>query len=288
MTDNLTNDPNAYLRDLQRIEREQELAKLRTLSIEFTGVLDYFPKLREELEAFHHAEGVAFDGLSDRLRPTLKQAANLQFEIEHLPAELCEASEMQVFMQRFKQAMGLQFAEQLMWQFNGIRQSVRQRLVQEKEVAERQIREKVEAERRARERVEAERKARERADIERAERKRWEAECRKREAKETRKKTMHIVWNALVGSLLGGAVWLSFSYFNANFIIGGIGGCIGGGFVGVSTRNIGIMGGRSYGVRRYFGHLLQGKFDWVKYCIIGGIIGGVISLFILRLVLSRE
>jgi len=99
MTNNLTSDPAAYLSELQRIEREQELAKLRTLSLEFAGVLDFFPKLREELEAFHHADGIAFDGLADRLRPTLKTAANRQFEIEHLSAELHNAPEMQTFLQ---------------------------------------------------------------------------------------------------------------------------------------------------------------------------------------------
>ncbi len=40
MTDNLINNPAAYLSELQRIEREQELAKLRTLSLEFAGVLN--------------------------------------------------------------------------------------------------------------------------------------------------------------------------------------------------------------------------------------------------------
>ena len=77
MSNDFTNDPAAYLQELQRIEREQELAKLRTLCLEFAGVLDYFPKLREELDAFHRTEGIAFDGLADRLRPTLKQAATL-------------------------------------------------------------------------------------------------------------------------------------------------------------------------------------------------------------------
>lgn len=159
MTDNLTSDPVAYLRELQRIEREQELAKLRTLSLEFAGVLDYFPKLREELEAFHHTDGIAFDGLTDRLRSTLQQAVNLQFDMMDLPANLRNAPEMQAFVQRVKQVMGLQLVGRFMAQFNGIYQDTHTRFVQE-----------TEAEYKAREKIEAERKARELADKERRER----------------------------------------------------------------------------------------------------------------------
>lgn len=107
MSNDFTNDPKAYLSELQRIEREQELAKLRTLSLEFAGVLDFFPKLCEELEAFNRAKGIAFDGLADRLRPTLKQAADLQFEIEHLPIEVKSTSGMQLFIQQMRETMPL-------------------------------------------------------------------------------------------------------------------------------------------------------------------------------------
>jgi len=162
MSDDFTNDPNAYLRDLQRIEREQELAKLRTLSLEFAGVLDFFPKLREELDAFHQAEGIAFDGLSDRLRPTLKQAADLHFETEHLPADVRNAPEMQAFVQRVKQSMGVQVVGLFAAQFQGVCQNIRQRFAREKTEAERQAKEKAEFKRQARARAEMERKARER------------------------------------------------------------------------------------------------------------------------------
>ena len=139
MSNDIFNDPNAYLRELQRIEREQELAKLRTLSLEFAGVLDYFPKLREELEAFHHADGIAFDGLADRLRPVLKQSADIQFEIEHFPAELRNTPEIQAFIQKTSNIMSLQSSESFINQFHGICHEVRQRLAQEKITQENKI-----------------------------------------------------------------------------------------------------------------------------------------------------
>ena len=138
MSNDIFNDPNAYLSELQRIEREQELAKLRTLSLEFAGVLEFFPKLREELEAFHHADGIAFDGLADRLRSNLKQAADFQFEIEHLPADVRNAAEMQAFVQQARTTMGLQLID-LPNQLQGVCQDIRQQSVQmavEKEKAE--------------------------------------------------------------------------------------------------------------------------------------------------------
>lgn len=159
MTDNFTSNPAAYLSELQRIEREQELAKLRTLRLEFAGVLDFFPQLREELKAFGNADGIAFDDLSGRLRSTLQQAADLQFDMMDLPAELRDAPEMQAFVQQVKQAMGLQFVGRCTVQFNGICQDIQTRFSQ-----------KAEVERKAREKIEAERKAQERSDNERRER----------------------------------------------------------------------------------------------------------------------
>ena len=173
MTDNLTSDPAAYLRELQRIEREQELAKLRTLSLEFAGVLEFFPKLREELEAFHHADGIAFDGLTDRLRPALKTAANRQFEIEHLSIDLRNAPEMQTFLQHVKKTISLQSVKRLDVQFHGVCQDIHQRHQKEKsdkerrakEEMEHQARKKADKERQAKE--EMERQAKEKADKER-------------------------------------------------------------------------------------------------------------------------
>ena len=128
MSNDIFNDPNAYLSELQRIEREQELAKLRTLSLEFAGVLDYFPKLREELEAFHHADGIAFDGLADRLRSNLKQAADLQFELEHLPADVRNAAEMQAFVQSLKAGVTSQTVAAFAAKFQPLCTAVRQQL----------------------------------------------------------------------------------------------------------------------------------------------------------------
>ena len=159
MTDNFTSNPAAYLSELQRIEREQELAKLRTLRLEFAGVLDFFPKLREELTAFDNTNGIAFDDLSVRLRSTLQQAVDLQFDMMDLPAELRDAPEMQAFVQQVKQAMGLQFVGRCTVQFNGICQDIQTRFSQKAEV-ERKAREKIDAERKARERAEKERRER--------------------------------------------------------------------------------------------------------------------------------
>ena len=124
MSNDIFNDPNAYLSELQRIEREQELAKLRTLSLEFAGVLDFFPKLREELDAFYEAKGIAFDGLTNRLRPIIKQAADIQFEIEHLSADLRDASEMKMFEQQVKQTMNLGSIQRVAAQFKATYQGV--------------------------------------------------------------------------------------------------------------------------------------------------------------------
>ena len=148
MNNDFTNDPKAYLRELQRIEREQELAKLRTLSLEFAGVLNYFPKLREELEAFHQTDGIAFDGLADRLRSNLKQAADLQFELEHLSPELRNTTEVQAFVRQVFTTMNLQLVERFAAQFQGVCHDTRQRLAREQADAERRAREQAEATRR--------------------------------------------------------------------------------------------------------------------------------------------
>ena len=147
MNNDFTNDPKAYLRELQRIEREQELAKLRTLSLEFAGVLNYFPKLREELEAFHQTDGIAFDGLADRLRSNLKQAADLQFELEHLSPELRNTTEVQAFVRQVFTTMNLQLVERFAAQFQGVCHDTRQRLAREQADAERRAREQAEARR---------------------------------------------------------------------------------------------------------------------------------------------
>lgn len=170
MTDNFTNNPAAYLSELQRIERKQERAKLRTLSLEFAGVLDFFPKLREELKAFGNTDGIAVYDLADRLRSTLQQAVDLQFDMEDLPADLRNAPEMQIFVQRVKQTMSLQFVGRFTAQFNDICQGIQTRFVQEQAIAAQRTKDKAEAERKAREKIEAERKARERAEKERRER----------------------------------------------------------------------------------------------------------------------
>ena len=155
MNNDFTNDPKAYLRELQRIEREQELAKLRTLSLEFAGVLNYFPKLREELEAFHQTDGIAFDGLADRLRSNLKQAADLQFELEHLSPELRNTTEVQAFVRQVFTTMNLQLVERFAAQRKGITHDAQRRLDAEREKAE-AARQKADAERREREKVEPE------------------------------------------------------------------------------------------------------------------------------------
>ena len=143
------------MRELQRIEREQELAKLRTLSLEFAGVLNYFPKLREELEAFHQTDGIAFDGLADRLRSNLKQAADLQFELEHLSPELRNTTEVQAFVRQVFTTMNLQLVERFAAQRKGITHDAQRRLDAEREKAE-AARQKADAERREREKVEPE------------------------------------------------------------------------------------------------------------------------------------
>ena len=157
MNNDFTNDPKAYLRELQRIEREQELAKLRTLSLEFAGVLNYFPKLREELEAFHQTDGIAFDGLADRLRSNLKQAADLQFELEHLSPELRNTTEVQAFVRQVFTTMNLQLVERFAAQRKGITHDAQRRLDAEREKAE-AARQKADAERREREQAEAARR----------------------------------------------------------------------------------------------------------------------------------
>lgn len=124
MNNGFSETPASYLNELQRIEREQELAKLRTLSLEFAGVLDFFPKLREELDAFYEAKGIAFDGLTNRLRPIIKQAADIQFEIEHLSADLRDASEMKMFEQQVKQTMNLGSIQRVAAQFKATYQGV--------------------------------------------------------------------------------------------------------------------------------------------------------------------
>ncbi len=187
MNNDFTNDPKAYLRELQRIEREQELAKLRTLSLEFAGVLNYFPKLREELEAFHQTDGIAFDGLADRLRSNLKQAADLQFELEHLSPELRNTTEVQAFVRQVFTTMNLQLVERFAAQRKGITHDAQRRLD-----AERRAREQAEAARLAQEQREREERqkvereqaeaARQKADAERRAREQAEAARRKLEA----------------------------------------------------------------------------------------------------------
>jgi formylglycine-generating enzyme required for sulfatase activity len=135
MTDNLTNTPAAYLSELQRIEREQELAKLRTLSLEFAGVLGFFPKLREELNAFHNTDGIAFHKLDDRLRTILGEAANLQFKIQGLARLQRDVPKMREFLQRLQQEMGLQFVERFSIQFSDLCDDIDRSFVKDKAIS---------------------------------------------------------------------------------------------------------------------------------------------------------
>ena len=183
MSNDFTHDPAAYLRELQRIEREQELAKLRTLCLEFAGVLNFFPKLREELEAFHHADGIAFDGLADRLRATLKAAADLQFDLEQLPSASRQSPEMQGFLQQTRRSMGLQSVERFTQQYKGVLQDVQRRLVTEQRVREQREAEHLAAEQAAAKRREAERLAAEQAAAKRREAERAAAKQRALQAK---------------------------------------------------------------------------------------------------------
>lgn len=107
------NDSTAELSKQQSLERKEELAKLRTLDLEFAGVLAYFPKLRKEFHALLLGSNViAFDGLVERLRTTLKQAAKFQFEIECLPKAVLHTPEMQEFLWKtVHETMGLQMVE---------------------------------------------------------------------------------------------------------------------------------------------------------------------------------
>ena len=146
MSHDFTNDPAAYLQELQRIEREQELAKLRTLCLEFASVLNAFPQLREELDAFHRTNGIAFDGLADRLRPTLKQAADLQFDLEQLPTASRQSPEVQGFLQQTRRSMGLQSVERFAQQYKGVLQDLQRRLATEQRAREQREAERLAAE----------------------------------------------------------------------------------------------------------------------------------------------
>ena len=65
MSNDFTNDPAAYLQALQRIEREQELAKLRTLCLEFGSVLQRLPRMKAEMETFLAPnQGLDYAGLA--------------------------------------------------------------------------------------------------------------------------------------------------------------------------------------------------------------------------------
>ena len=99
MHDDLTNDPNAYFRNLQQLANEQDRAKLTTLAVEFGSVLQRLPRMKAEMEAFLLPnQSLDYSGLLQRLEPSLEQAATFLDEVDFLPTALKQTEAVQSFI----------------------------------------------------------------------------------------------------------------------------------------------------------------------------------------------
>jgi hypothetical protein len=143
--------PEAYLHLLQRIERDQELEKLSELATTFQAALQFFKKLPGELNAFRNADGVKYDGLSDHVRPLLKQAEALRKSIDHLSSDLRTAPEMTSFVEDAQKRTGLQSVGISLQGFDRTCQAIRTRLTKEEAERRRQEADRLAEEERKRE-----------------------------------------------------------------------------------------------------------------------------------------
>jgi len=128
ISDDVIQDPAAYLHMLQGIEREQELAKLNILVSEFKAALGFFIGLQKELQAFNTAKGIQFEGLADRLRLLLQQAEDLREKISHLSGELRHTPEMNSFVEDAQKKTGVQTVGQALSSFDQTCENIRARL----------------------------------------------------------------------------------------------------------------------------------------------------------------
>jgi formylglycine-generating enzyme required for sulfatase activity len=162
-----------YLKDLQDIEQQQGISRLRTIAAEFFSTLDRLPKLKQEVDAMQQMQGVNFDDLATSLEQRLDKAADIMARLDLLPRDLRQSPEIEELVHGLQNAMTLRTIDRWNTELDNRCNEARTRLTREKEAQEREQREKAEAERR---RGEAERQAR--AEQERKERE--EAELAKR------------------------------------------------------------------------------------------------------------
>lgn len=165
-----------YLKELQDIEQQQGVARLRTITAEFFSTLDRLPKLKQEVDTMQQMQGVNFDDLATSLEQRLDKAADLLARLDLLPADIRNAQELEGFEHGLQNAMTLRTIATWAAEFDSRCKEAKKRIAQQKEAEERAQLEKAEAERR---RLEAEAKAKEEQEKE-AERRMAEHELGKR------------------------------------------------------------------------------------------------------------
>jgi len=94
-----TQDAAAYLADLQRLDQDHRMARLRTLALEFAPTLGRLPNLQRELERMMQpGDGIDYDALADRIEPALEQAAHLLLELDLLPEAVRRTAPVDAFV----------------------------------------------------------------------------------------------------------------------------------------------------------------------------------------------
>jgi formylglycine-generating enzyme required for sulfatase activity len=135
-----------YLKELQEIEQQQGISRLRTIAAEFFSTLDRLPKLKQEVDAMQQMQGVNLDDLATSLEQRLDKAADLMARLDLLPADIRNAQGLEGFEHGLQNAMTLRTIDRWVSEFDSKCNEAKARIIQQKDALDRAQKEKAEAE----------------------------------------------------------------------------------------------------------------------------------------------
>lgn len=123
------NDAHNYYQELQNFDTEQGKIKLRTLALEFHSTLARIPKLKQDIEVMLRQDtGIDYDELVPRLEQPLAKATTLLLEIDMLPNDLRNSSEMQNFIDVLETTLTVRTVDGLIVRFHELINNIRLRI----------------------------------------------------------------------------------------------------------------------------------------------------------------
>lgn len=190
-----------YLKELQEIEQQQGVARLRTIAVEFFSTLDRLPKLKQEVDAMQQMQGVNFDDLAASLEQRLDKAAELLSRLDMLPQEISQSNDIKEMWHNLQHTITLRTINTWSSRFDETCSKVKNQIIQER--AEERAQQKAEEKRKKNE-AEAKKKAED-------ERKMIEAEAKTKavhEEEERQKSKIKELSSSIIGK--GTLAWLGF------------------------------------------------------------------------------